>query len=89
MSGALATQNLMVAAVILASTLLNVAYLLPILHRAFFRPLSAEDAAHPHGEAPLPIVIALCITALLTTALFFFPDTFLLLAEGVANGVTP
>jgi multicomponent Na+:H+ antiporter subunit D len=29
---------------------------LPIVYRAFFRPFSAEAAAHPHGEAPLPMV---------------------------------
>ena len=89
MSGAWATQNMLAAAVILASTLLNAAYFLPILHRAFFRPLSEEAEHHPHGEAPLPMVIALTCTAGLTIALFFFPDTALRLAEGVAGVVRP
>jgi multicomponent Na+:H+ antiporter subunit D len=89
MSGAWATQNLLAAAVILGSTLLNAAYFLPILHRAFFRPLPEEAEHHPHGEAPLPIVIALSCTAGLTTALFFFPDTALRLAEGVAGVARP
>jgi multicomponent Na+:H+ antiporter subunit D len=89
MSGAWATQNTLAAAVILGSTLLNAAYFLPIVHRAFFRPLSAEAVAHPHGEAPLPIVIALTFTAVLTTAMFFFPDTALRLAEGVAGVTRP
>lgn len=88
MSGVWATQNVFAAAVILGSTLLNAAYFLPIVHRAFFRPLSEEAERHPHGEAPLPIVIALAVTAALTTAMFFFPDTALRLAEDVA-GVTP
>lgn len=89
MSGAWATQNLFVAAVILASTLLNVAYFLPIVHRAFFRPLSEEAGHHPHGEAPLPILIALSCTAILTIAMFFFPDTALRLAEAVAGVMRP
>jgi multicomponent Na+:H+ antiporter subunit D len=41
-------------AVVLLSTLLNAGYFLPIVWRAFFRPLSAEAVAHPHGEAPCP-----------------------------------
>lgn len=89
MSGAWATQNMLAAAVILASTLLNAAYFLPILHRAFFRPLSEDAEHHPHGEAPLPMVIALTCTAGLTIALFFFPDTALRLAEGVAGVARP
>ena len=89
MSGAWSTQNVLAAAVILGSTLLNAAYFLPILHRAFFRPLSEEAEHHPHGEAPLPIVIALTSTAALTTAMFFFPDTALRLAEGVAGVARP
>lgn len=89
MSGAWEMQNTLAAAVILASTLLNAAYFLPILHRAFFRPLSAEAAAHPHGEAPLPSVVALTFTAALTVALFFFPEPVLHLAEGVAGAARP
>jgi multicomponent Na+:H+ antiporter subunit D len=86
MSGALATDQLFVAAVILASTLLNAAYFLPIVHRAFFRPLSAEAAAHPHGEAPLPMVIAIVFTASATTVAFLFTDVFLRLAQALVAG---
>ncbi|MDP1957524.1 MAG: proton-conducting transporter membrane subunit, partial [Rhodocyclaceae bacterium] len=89
MSGALATDRFFVAAVILASTLLNAAYVLPILHRAFFRPLSAEAAAHPHGEAPLPMVIAIVFTAAATTFAFLFTDDFLRLAQALVAGGAP
>ena len=41
-SGAIAQAQWFALAVILLSTLLNAGYFLPILHRAFFRPLSAE-----------------------------------------------
>ena len=51
--------HLVVVAVLVLSTLLNAAYFLPIVHAAFFKPLSAEDEAHPHGEAPWPMVLAL------------------------------
>jgi multicomponent Na+:H+ antiporter subunit D len=65
--------------VIVVSTALNAAYFLPILHRAWFRPESVAPASE-HGEAPLPIVIALTGTALLTVAFFFFHGPALELA---------
>lgn len=58
--------------VILFSTLLNAGYFLPIVYRAFFKPLSEEDKKHPHGEAPWPMVFALTFTAGLTLAFFFW-----------------
>ena len=81
LSGAFAQAQWVVVVVLLLSTLLNAGYFLPILHRAFFKPLSAEALAHPHGEAPLPMVIALTCTAAGTLALFFFPDVPLALAR--------
>jgi multicomponent Na+:H+ antiporter subunit D len=80
-SGAMAQAQWFTLAVVLLSTLLNAGYFLPVVYRAFFRPLSAEAQAHPHGEAPLAIVIALSITAAGTLALFFFPDVPLALAQ--------
>lgn len=80
-SGAMLQEHWFAVAVMLVSTLLNASYFLPILHRAFFRPLSAEAAAHPHGEAPLLMVVALTMTAAATVALFFFPDVPLALAR--------
>ncbi|MDP2196043.1 MAG: monovalent cation/H+ antiporter subunit D family protein [Rhodocyclaceae bacterium] len=80
-SGAFAQAQWFALAVIFISTLLNAGYFLPILYRAFFRPESAATAAHPHGEAPLAIVIALTFTAAGTLALFFFPDVPLALAQ--------
>lgn len=80
-SGAVAQAQWFALVVVLLSTLLNAGYFLPIVYRAFFRPLSAEALAHPHGEAPLPIVLALCVTAAGTLALFFFPDVPLDLAQ--------
>ncbi|MBE0546849.1 MAG: monovalent cation/H+ antiporter subunit D family protein [Rubrivivax sp.] len=85
-AGAFASESRFAAVVILASTLLNAAYFLPIVHRAYFRPLDAEALAHPHGEAPLPMVAAMVVTAAATTAMFFFPNIFLQLAQAVAMG---
>lgn len=80
-SGAVSQGAWAALAVLLLSTLLNAGYFLPIVYRAFFRPLSADALAHPHGEAPWPIVLALTLTAAGTVALFFFPDVPLALAH--------
>ena len=84
LSGAVATEQWLVVAVITASTLLNAAYLLPIVYRAFFvAPAhSADDPDHhPHGEAPWPCVLALVLTAAGTVLLFFMPELPLGLAR--------
>ena len=68
---------LIVAGVLMVSSLLSVAYLLPIVARAFFLPLPQAEVVTPvtMEEAPLPCLIALCFTAGLTIALFFLAGT--------------
>ena len=73
--------------VILFSTLLNAGYFLPIVYRAFFKPLSEADQKHPHGEAPWPIVTALMFTAGLTLFFFFWNKPMMELAELVRRAV--
>ena len=73
-TGAMQTANWLALGVIVASTVLNAAYFLPIVYRAFFRdPPSAAGHGHGHetGEAPWPIVLALAMTAAGTIVLFF------------------
>ncbi len=79
-AGAVQNGHAFALAVLIGSTLLNAAYFLPIVYAAFFRKLPEHDVAHPHGEAPLPMVVALLITAGATIALFFYADLFLALA---------
>jgi multicomponent Na+:H+ antiporter subunit D len=79
--GAAATGHYLVMAVLAASALLNAAYFVPIVYAAFFRPAQGAD----HGEAPLPMVFALCITAALTVLLFFYPQIPLALARQLAG----
>lgn len=45
------------------------------------------DHHDDHGEAPLPIVVALCCTAAGTILLFFFPDVAYGLAEQIRRGL--
>ncbi|MEW5905989.1 MAG: monovalent cation/H+ antiporter subunit D family protein [Elusimicrobiota bacterium] len=82
-------------AVIGASALLNAAYFLPVIYRAFW---GRSDAGHgadhgaPHGAAPesgataMMMVVPLVITAAVTLALFFFPGPLLKLAELAVEG---
>lgn len=87
MTSAVQGEHYLVVAVLIVSTLLNAGYFLPIIYSAFFKALSSDDAAHPHGEAPLPMVVALLTTAGGTIALFFFSTPLLrLLQQLVATG---
>lgn len=72
--GAFNTEQFIAVAVIIISTLLNAAYFIPVIYRAFFKAEKIHDDGHhhEHGEAPWPIVVALTMTASLTILLFFF-----------------
>jgi multicomponent Na+:H+ antiporter subunit D len=76
MQGAWTAQSMFAIAVLIASTLLNAAYFLPIVYRAFFCAAPSDDGQRDHGEAPLPMVIALVCTAIATVLLFIHPDPF-------------
>ena len=86
LSGAMAAQHWVAVAVIVASTLLNAAYFLPIVYRAFFVAPAQDAHEHAHGEAPLPMVIALSITAAATVLMFFLPELPLALARQMLAG---
>ncbi len=88
--GAAGSGQYLAMAVIVLSTLLNVAYFMPIVYAAFFKQSDAatghgHEHEHEHGEAPWPMVVALTITSILTIALFFFPDIPLRLAQDLAG----
>jgi multicomponent Na+:H+ antiporter subunit D len=73
--GTLEAGQLGLLAVLMASSLLGLYYLLEVPVKAFFfKP--AEGTHHHEGihEAPLPSLIAICITATATVVLFFWPD---------------
>lgn len=80
--GALDSAHAWLIGAFLLSSLLNVAYLLPIPMRAFF----LEDPrlrGRGVAEAPWPCVVALVVTALGAALLFFFPDPIVALLERV------
>ena len=88
LAGAFQADNYVAVATVIASTVLNAAYFLPIVYLAWF---AAEDDPTPatHGEAPLAAVAALTITAALTIGFFFFNAPVLSLERQLVDGVSP
>lgn len=76
--GAAETGQSILIATLMISSLLNIAYLIPIGVNAFIVP----DGEQPMGfnEGPLLCVLPLCITAIGSVVLFFFAD---LIYEGL------
>jgi len=83
--GALDANQMPMAIVLVISSLLNIAYLLPIPINALFRRAPQEDneRAPDQGikEAPLACLIPLCVTALAGLLFFLFPGLGFELAQ--------
>jgi len=67
--------------VLLVSSLLNAAYFLPIVYRAFFCTQEESMFENTVQEAPVWCVTPLVLTAAGSIALFFYPTLFLDLAK--------
>ena len=84
--GVVETTQLLLLAVLMISSLLNIAYLLPIPIRAFFsKPASGEHYTEIK-EAPKTILLAMIITSSTCVMLFFYPDPIYKLATLAAGG---
>ncbi|MEP1445987.1 MAG: proton-conducting transporter membrane subunit [Paraglaciecola sp.] len=85
--GTLETQHWVLMVVLMISSLLNIAYLLPIPIRGFFpgKKVATEAVHTPEKiqEAPLPALIAISITTLGCLVLFFYPQPLFELAKMV------
>jgi multicomponent Na+:H+ antiporter subunit D len=83
--GALDAGYVIVVGVLMLSTLLSVAYLLPIVARGFFLPAPGvrTDAGIVVEEAPIACLIALSCTALLCVVLFFLAERIEMLLAGI------
>jgi multicomponent Na+:H+ antiporter subunit D len=91
MLGTIEADRLLMMAVYMASSLLAVGYLMPVVARAFFRPLpAAEGDGHNPGtgihEAPLLCVLPPVLTGVGCVLLFFYADDIYRLLMGM---VTP
>jgi multicomponent Na+:H+ antiporter subunit D len=86
--GSIEAKMMPILFVLLVSTVLNAAYFLPIVYKAFFEPYK-DDAGGHHGghheavrEIPF-IAVPLMLTAIGSVLLGLFPDYFLALAAEV------
>jgi multicomponent Na+:H+ antiporter subunit D len=88
--GTVEAHQFTMLAVLLTSSILNAAYFLPVVYRAFF--CSPEEAQFDAkvAEAPLWCLLPPLLTAGLSIVLFFYPQPFLELArlavQGLAGG---
>ncbi|NNJ96278.1 MAG: monovalent cation/H+ antiporter subunit D family protein [Gammaproteobacteria bacterium] len=84
--GAVETGQWLLLTVLMISSLLNIAYLLPIPIRGFFG--KTRDGTHYHHitEAPKSCLLAMALTSLACLLLFFYPDPFYQLALSAAGG---
>lgn len=70
--GAQDAGHQIIIGVLMVSSLLNVAYLLPIVGRGFFRPVSDSKLPTTFAESPLLVWLPPAITAVGCIVLFFF-----------------
>ncbi len=82
--GAVEADQMIAVSVIMASTILNAGYFLPIVYAAFLKEPSAGEPGGK-GEAPLWMLIPLLLTALGTVLLFFFPNGPLALIDRIVD----
>ena len=78
--GIVESGQLILLGVLMLSSLLNIAYLLPIPIRAFFSKPASGTHYSEIKEAPKSILLAMLITATACVILFFYPDPFYQLA---------
>ncbi|MEM7042824.1 MAG: proton-conducting transporter membrane subunit, partial [Pseudomonadota bacterium] len=95
--GAAETGQSILVAILMISSLLNVAYLIPVAVRAFMpvpttneqEALSEQDARWRLDEAPLLCVVPLCMTAMGCFALFLFANDIFAFLQPIASGGKP
>ncbi len=73
-----------ILAVLIVSTLLNAAYFVPVVYQGFFGDAPAADAGHHYGEAPLAVLIPLCVTALISVLIGIVPGLIMQFAQAAA-----
>ena len=87
LAGAFQSNNYVAIFTIIASTVLNAAYFLPIVFAAWFGR-EADTNSKDHGEAPLAAVLALTVTAALTILFFLFNGPVIALEKQLLGAAT-
>jgi multicomponent Na+:H+ antiporter subunit D len=84
--GTVETGQWLLLSVLLLSSLLNIAYLLPVPVRGFFGKSRDGTTYTQVREAPVSCLLAMVITSLACLLLFFYPEPFYQLALNAAGG---
>jgi len=79
--GCLQAGSVALLVVLLVSSLLNAAYFLPIVYRAYFKPPVEAAWAEGRNEGPAAAWVPPLVTAACSLVLFFYPQPFLRLAQ--------
>lgn len=87
LNGAIERESILIVSVLLASTLLNAGYFIPIIYRAFFKEYHDDHVHHDahHGEIKENpyMVVPLMITAILSIIGGLYPDFIVGIAKVV------
>ena len=81
--GAIDARQIGIVVVLLASTLLNIAYFAPVVYSAFFGKPDKANAYDGVKEAAPAMLIPLLLTAGLSVAVGIYPDFFIGLIKGM------
>jgi multicomponent Na+:H+ antiporter subunit D len=85
--GSLQAHQMPILFVLLTSSLLNAAYFMPFVYKAFFCTPHEAMFENTVKEAPAFCVVPLVITALISIIMLFYPEPFLQLASMVVSNI--
>ena len=83
--GSMQANQVGILLVLLASTLLNAAYFVPVTYKAFFGKLPEGTHRHDLREADKAMVIPLTITAIISIVIGIYPDFFMTFVKAVTG----
>jgi multicomponent Na+:H+ antiporter subunit D len=86
--GSLEADQMPILFVLLCSSLLNAAYFMPVVYKAFFCTPQEAMFENRIQEAPAFCVVPLVITAVISIVLFFYPQPFFRLASMMVQNIT-
>lgn len=75
-TGAMGAGQIIIVFALMASTVLNAAYFGPIIYKAFFEKPVQGVNLDEYSEAPMTMVVPLCITAAISVILGVYPQIF-------------
>jgi len=88
LNGAWDANSMIIIFVLLASTLLNAAYFVPIVYQGFFGKSSDSDLKHKYTEAHPSMVVPLSVTAAISVLIGLYPAFFMRFVQALFPAIT-